>query len=208
MTRPELHVLVPVRTADGRSGLEIARAAAAAGATTIQLRDKQCDPAALAATAHALRGDLAPRGVALVINDSLDLALEVGADGLHLGPHDLALADARPRFEGRLGASARTPERARACVAAGADYLGVGPFRATATKPEAGPSLGEQGLRAVAAAVDVPVVAIGGVTPEDVAAVRAAGAHGVAVISAVLDHPDPAEMTRRFRRALDAPSRR
>jgi thiamine-phosphate pyrophosphorylase len=132
------------------------------------------------------------------------VALAVGADGTHLGEHDLPLAAAR-RIAGPrhlLGGTARDPARARQLVAEGADYLGVGPAYPTTTKSGLPPALGPAGIRAVADAVDVPVIAIGGVTAARVGELLAAGAHGVAVIGAVTRAADPAAATRELLGAL------
>ncbi len=129
-----------------------------------------------------------------IVNDRVDVALAAGADGTHLGADDLPVAAVR-RIAGPdhlIGGTARDPVRAAELVAAGADYLGVGPAFATSTKDGLPDPLGPAGVGAVAAAVDVPVIAIGGVTVDRVPALLAAGAHGVAVVAAVSDAADPA----------------
>lgn len=149
--------------------------------------------AALVAVAH--RG-----GAMCLVNDRVDLALAAGADGVHLGAGDLPVADARriadacaaPREPAALvGGTARDPETARRLVDAGADYLGVGPCFATTSKAGLPAPGGPARVEAVAGAVDVPVIAIGGVTVDHVPALLDAGAHGVAVIGAVWSAPDP-----------------
>jgi len=128
-----------------------------------------------------------------LVNDRLHIALAVAADGGHVGADDLPVDVAR-RVLGPaavLGATARDPHSARAGVAAGASYLGVGPAFQSSTKPGLREPLGPAGVAAVASAVDVPVIAIGGVTADRVAELRAAGAYGVAVVAAVNAAPDP-----------------
>jgi thiamine-phosphate pyrophosphorylase len=146
-----------------------------------------------------------PAGTTCLVNDRVDVALAVGAAGTHLGAGDLPLAAAR-RIAGPghlLGGTAREPALARRLVAEGADYLGVGPAYPTQTKTGLPDALGPAGIRAVAEAVDVPVIAIGGITAARVAELLAAGATGVAVVGAVSGAADPGAATRELLRALD-----
>lgn len=193
----------------GRGHLEVARAALAGGATLVQLRDKGATAAALFRLAAALLPLCRQAGVPLVVNDRLDVALAAGADGVHLGQDDLPAAEAR-RLLGPdriLGVSAATPAEARAAEQAGADYVGVGPVFPTATKPDAGEAVGLKALAAVRAAVAIPVLAIGGITAANAGAAVAAGADGVAVISAVSRAPDMAAAVRDLARAVAAARR-
>lgn len=198
-----LHVLTDAR--GGPEALEVVAAAVAAGAPVVQVRHKNCTDREL----H----DFAARVVALcagspaqcLVNDRVDVALAVGADGTHLGADDLPLAAAR-RVAGPghlLGGTARDPEQARRLVAEGADYLGVGPAYRTATKSGLPEPIGPVGVGAVARAVEVPVIAIGGVSAERVGELLAAGAWGVAVVDAVSGVADPAAATRRMLAELD-----
>ena len=158
--------------------LDTARRAVEAGATIVQLRVKG-DTDEIVARGRGFR-DL---GVTFVVNDDVEAALALGADGVHLGQGD-AGAD-RARAAGLLlGRSAATLAQA---VAADADYLGVGPIWETPSKADADPAIGLDGLREIAAAVDVPVVAIGGVDASNAADCIRAGAAGVAVIRAATD---------------------
>ncbi|WP_341717629.1 thiamine phosphate synthase [Micromonospora sp. FIMYZ51] len=146
----------------------------------------------------------APYGVTCLVNDRLHVALAAGAAGGHVGADDLPVAAAR-RVLGPtavLGATAREPGAAVAAVDAGASYLGVGPCHATTTKDGLPPAIGVGGVQAVARAVNVPVVAIGGVTAQDVPALRAAGAYGVAVVGALSSAADPARAAAEFLRGL------
>jgi thiamine-phosphate pyrophosphorylase len=197
-----LHVLTDAR--EGRAALDVVTAAVAAGAPVVQVRAKGCTDRALYDFARRVVGLCAPAGTTCLVNDRVDIALAVGADGTHLGAEDLPLEAAR-RITGPdhlLGGTARDPVSAAALVAQGADYLGVGPAWATTTKPGLPAALGAAGIGAVAGAVAVPVIAIGGVTAERVPELVAAGATGVAVVSAVSDAADPAAATRRLLQVL------
>ncbi|GAB2924300.1 thiamine phosphate synthase [Micromonospora polyrhachis] len=135
-------------------------------------------------------------GATWLVNDRLHVALAVGAAGGHVGADDLPVAAAR-RVLGPsavLGATARDPGTAARAVTAGASYLGVGPCHATTTKNGLPPPIGPIGIRAVVDAVDVPVVAIGGVTVDRVPALLAAGAYGIAVVGAISSAADPARV--------------
>lgn len=163
-----------------------------AGAGVVQLRDKRGDVRETVALGRALREICAAARVPLVINDRVDLALAIGAHGVHVGPTDLPVDDVR-RIAPQLfvGASVGTPDAARAAVAAGAHYLGSGAvFDARASKPDAHHHRGLDALGEVVAAVEVPVVGIGGITAENAHQVRATGAAGVAVIRALADATD------------------
>ncbi|WP_222268200.1 thiamine phosphate synthase [Modestobacter marinus] len=206
MSRPlgPLHVLTDAR--GGPTALAAVQAAVAAGAPVVQVRAKGSTDRQLYAFARAVVEVCAPAGATCLVNDRVDVALAAGADGTHLGADDLPLAAAR-RVAGPghlLGGTARDPERARLLVAEGADYLGVGPAWPTTTKTGLPDALGPAGVRAVATAVDVPVIAIGGVTAARVADLLAAGAAGVAVVGAVSAAPDPGAATRELLRALRA----
>jgi thiamine-phosphate diphosphorylase len=155
-------------------------------------RDRRIDTATLVAVAQMARRVCDETGTALIVNDRLDVALAVGADGVHLGQTDLPLAEAR-RIAGSLwiGISTHDREQVRAARAAGADYLGFGPVFATTTKQDPDPVQGLTGLRmAVAEAGPVPVVAIGGITPETAPALYRLGVAAICAIGAVNDAPD------------------
>jgi thiamine-phosphate pyrophosphorylase len=179
--------------------LSVVAAALAAGAGTIQVRvpDSATDRDCYDLAARVL--DLCRAAGALcLVNDRLHIALAVGADGGHVGGDDLPVAAAR-RVLGPaavLGATARDPDTARRAVADGASYLGVGPAYATSTKDGLPDPIGPAGIAAVARAVDVPVIAIGGVTVDRVGELRRAGAYGVAVVGAVSAAADPGRATK------------
>ncbi|WP_246063803.1 thiamine phosphate synthase [Blastococcus colisei] len=199
-----LHVLTDAR--QGRDALGVVSAAVAAGARIVQVRVKFCPDRALYDFAARVAEVCARRGATCIVDDRVDIALAVGAAGTHLGAGDLPVAAARSIAGPNhlLGGTARTAATAAELVAAGADYLGVGPAFATATKTGLPDPLGVDGIAAVAAAVAVPVIAIGGITADRIPAVLAAGASGVAVVSAVSDAPDPGTVTRALLAALVA----
>ena len=184
---------------------EVVQKALAAGAPTIQLRLKGATARQLLEAAHALLPIVRSAGALFIVNDRLDVSLAAGADGVHLGPHDPPIADARAVAADSLGDAADafivgysvdTPHGAVQAEAEGADYLGVGTVYATANKSDAGGVIGLEGLRSVVGAVSIPVVAIGGITPERAKAVAETGVCGTAAIGAVMGAPDPAEAVR------------
>lgn len=169
-----------------RTLAECVEAALAGGATFVQLRDKQATGEALQAEAEELLALCRAAGVPFVVNDDVECALAVGADGVHVGQDDMACERARALLgpDAIVGVSTQTVEQARAAEAAGADYLGVGGVTGTATKPEA-EVLAPEEFRAIAAAVDIPVVAIGGIHKENLLRLKGTGVNGVALVSAI-----------------------
>jgi thiamine-phosphate pyrophosphorylase len=191
--RLRLIVVTDPECGAGRSVVDVVRAALRGGAPAIQLRMKDASAREMASVASALLAETRAAGALLFINDRVDVALAVGADGAHVGQDDLPVSAARriapPGF--LLGVSAETVELARAAQADGADYVGVGPVYATGSKADAGDAVGTERIAQVAAAVRIPVVAIGGITIDNAPPVIRAGAAGVAVISAVMRADDP-----------------
>lgn len=187
----------------GRTVVEVVRAALGAGAPAVQLRWKEALAREMVELARALATETRPRGALLFVNDRLDVALAAGADGVHLGQEDLPAAAARRVAPAGflVGVSAETVELARRATADGADYVGVGPVFATASKADAGAAVGPPRVAEVAAAVEIPVVGIGGIGTVNAAEVVRAGAAGVAVISAVMQAADPEAATRALLRA-------
>ena len=202
--RLRLMVLTDDGAAAGRSVLEVAAAALGAGATAVQLREKTLGGRELCRLGDALVGLCRAHHALCLINDRLDIALACGADGVHLGPDDVspdrARAIAGPDFV--IGVSAGLPEEARRAAAAGADYVGTGAVFATGSKADAGDPIGPSGLARVVSACPLPVVAIGGISTANAGQAIAAGAVGVAVISAVMAAPDPAAATRALLAAI------
>jgi len=170
----------------------------------VQLRHKTLPRVELLALALELRGITSAAEALFIVNDHVDIALIAGADGAHLGPDDLSIGAARGlAHEGFLiGASASNPDTARSALSAGADYIGSGPAFATPVKKEKG-VIGPAGVAAVAAAVDVPVFAIGGIEEANVGQLTALGLRRVCVIRAVADARDPEKATRRLRAMLN-----
>ena len=173
-----------------RDDLALVASIAAAGVDGFQVRAKDLGTRDLVALVRAVRAAVAPHGATVLVNDRLDVALATGADGVHLGAADLAVADAR-RIAPQLviGATCRSRDEVLAAAADGADYAGVGPVFATTSKPGLPEPLGTTGLRHVVGVL--PVIAIGGITAADAAAVFEAGASGVAVIGGIWRPPDP-----------------
>ena len=199
-------VLDPALCGGADGMVATARAAAQGGASVIQLRDKAADTAAMTATAHRLRAALDGTGAALIVNDDVDAALAAEADGVHVGQTDRPAEEVRARIGPArlLGVSVETPEAARAIDPALVDYVGAGPVFATQSKADHATPIGWDGLAALVAAAPVPAVAIGGVKADHAARARAAGAAGVAVVSAICGQPDPAAASAGLRRAWEA----
>ncbi len=196
--RLRLMVITDRKLAAGAGWLVVIEAALAAGATAVQLRDKEASSGQLLELALALRPIAARHGSLFLINDRFDVALAAGAHGVHLGDDDLPVAEIRrvvPR-DFIIGRSADTEAAARTAEADGADYLGVGSVFGTLTKKEViGEVIGTKQLSRVARAVSIPVVGIGGVTALNAAEVARAGAAGMAVVSAVMAAADPGAAT-------------
>ena len=183
----------------GRDEVRIARAALEGGARLIQLRDKTREKGLQLPVAEALQALCRERGALFIVNDHVDLALAVGADGVHVGQKDLPVAAVRRIVppEMVIGCSTNSPEEARRAEADGADYVSVGRLFPTGSKDDTRPATAET-LRAVKAAVSLPVCAIGGVNESNIDDVLAAGADMAAVIAAVIAAPDVREAARRL----------
>jgi thiamine-phosphate pyrophosphorylase len=182
----------------GRDLVLVCRAAVRGGVTSVQLRLKQAPLRELVAMARDL---VAALSVPVLVNDRLDVALAAGAAGVHLGPDDLPVALARRIVPAGFLIGASVGSDSEAASATEADYWGVGPWRSTRTKPDAGLPLGAPGfLRVRARAGGIPCIAIGGIRPEDVALVLAAGGVGVAVVSGILGEESTDVAAARFTR--------
>jgi thiamine-phosphate pyrophosphorylase len=207
MPRPfdlTLYIVTDTKIARGRDQVEVIAQAIAGGATVVQLRDKDLPARDQYALGLRLRELTRQHGVALIVNDRADLALALDADGVHLGQDDLPPTVARQLLgpDRIIGVSAGNPAELELVRREGADYLGVGPFNVTGSKSDAGGAIGAAGIVAVRALTRLPIVAIGGIGAGDVPAAIAAGADGVAVISAVVGADDPAAAARRLRDAV------
>ena len=166
-------------------------AAVRGGARMVQLREKRMDPGAFLEEAGRFVRLCRRLGALSIINDSVEAALKAGADGVHVGQSDLEAGRARALLgpEKILGVSAHSRSEARRALEAGADYLGCGAAFATGTKNDAAP-ISQETIRAVTAAVDIPVVAIGGVNRENILELKGLGLSGVAVVSGIFGRPD------------------
>lgn len=194
-------VVITDREQAGSRGVEaVVDAALRGGARCIQLREKALGAGEVLPLAHRLRRQTLAHGALLIVNDRVDLALACEADGVHLGPDDLPVQEVRrmapPDF--LIGFSTDDPATAATAVGEGADYLGCGTLWPTASKGDAGRSIGPAGLASVCAAVSAPVVAIGGITLERLPLLKDTGAAGVAVIHAVMAAQDPESVARAF----------
>lgn len=194
-----LIVITDAGLADPRSVEEVVEAALRGGARAIQLRDKGASARDLLAQARILRTLTRAWDALLFLNDRFDVALASRADGVHLGPDDLPVGAVRrvapPGF--LIGYSTDIPAVARRSATEGADYIGCGAVFPTTSKADAGVAIGVEGLARVAEAVEIPVVGIGGITPEGARGVaQGSRAAGVAVIGAVMGAPDPGEVVR------------
>ncbi len=181
----------PRLTAD-RGLVETVEQAVAGGATLVQLRDPDAKGRALAEQARALMDLLTPKGIPLIINDRVDVAAAVGAQGVHLGQDDLDPAAARAQLgpQAIIGLSIGTLEELTASDLGPVDYVGCGPIKATGTKGDAGAAIGVEGFAFLRSHITLPMVAIGGLKAEDAPALIAAGADGLAIVSALCAAPD------------------
>jgi thiamine-phosphate pyrophosphorylase len=204
MNRPvdySLYVITDRRTAGGRPLVEVVQAAINGGATVIQLRLKESSTREMLSLGRQLHELTRRVGLPLIVDDRVDVALALQAEGVHLGQEDMPAEVAR-RLIGPdriLGVSARSVAEAKEAEAAGADYLGVGDIFGTTSKPDAGAPIGLERFAEIVSSVSIPVVGIGGITLENAALVMQSGAAGVAVISAVIGAPDPEAAARRLR---------
>lgn len=194
----------------GKEAIAVLEAALAGGISCFQLREKGSGAltgSALQKFAKQCRALCRAYGVPFIVNDDAELAIAVDADGVHIGQDDGAAEEVRRRIgSGKwLGVSAHSAEEARCAFAAGADYIGTGPVYPTATKKDAEPVKGTALIEDIRSALpSFPIVGIGGVTAENCSAVIAAGADGVAVISAIASADQPAEAVKKFLTAIDA----
>ena len=191
----------------GRALEDIVAQAIAGGATMVQLRDPDAKGRALAETGRRLLAVTRARTIPLIVNDRVDIAFAIGADGVHLGQSDMDAIAARnllgpDAIIGLSVANAHELEASRNAVGA-VDYLGVGPVFTTGTKTDAGDAIGLEGISWMRRAVELPLVAIGGIKAENTAGVIAAGCDGVAVVSAIVAAPDPAAAARQLAMAVE-----
>jgi thiamine-phosphate pyrophosphorylase len=210
-----LYALVDPERANGRALDDLAQRVVAGGATLVQLRDKHGTTRRLVAEARAIKQAIGASSVPLLVNDRVDVALAAGADGVHVGQDDMAVADARRLLGDRaiIGLSVKTVAQAREAPVDLLDYVAIGGVFATTSKDNPDPPVGTDGLRAIAAAVraraaklptaKLPIAAIAGIDRRNAGDVIAAGADGVAVISALSMTADPTEAARDLRAIVD-----
>ncbi len=184
----------------GRTLASRVEAALQGGATCVQMREKELDAEAFLREARAMREVTARHGVPFIVNDDVEIALACGADGVHVGQSDLKACEARKRIgPGKiLGVSVHTVEQAVQAAENGADYLGVGAVFSTSTKQDADRVSADM-LQNICRAVSVPVVAIGGISAQNIAQLSGSGIAGVAVISAIFASPDAGEAARQMK---------
>jgi thiamine-phosphate pyrophosphorylase len=206
-----LNAIVDPERAGGHQLADLAMRCVRGGATLVQLRDKHAETRTLIDEARAIKRALTPFAVAFVVNDRVDVAMAAGADGVHLGQDDMAVEDAR-RLLGSsaiIGLSVKSVEEAEAARLDLVDYVGSGGVYATSSKQQKNVPIGPAGLTRIIAvlrrrAPDLPVCGIAGIDASNAAEVIAAGADGVAVISAVSLAPSPETAARQLREIVDA----
>jgi thiamine-phosphate pyrophosphorylase len=206
-----LNAIIDPEHAGGHDLVGLACRVVEGGATLVQLRDKRSDTRDMIELARVIKTALAPSGIPFVVNDRVDVALAANADGVHLGPEDMALEDAR-RLLGPaaiIGASIKSVEAAETAPVDLIDYAGIGGVYATLSKKQRSAPMGPEGFARIAGALRsrapaMPLCGIAGVDSRNAGAVIAAGADGVAVISALSLTPDPAAAARALREIVDA----
>lgn len=202
-----LHLVTDAALCGARGLMAVVAEAVRGGASCVQLREKNLDTRAFVARARALKALLGPLGVPLIINDRLDVALACEADGVHVGQRDMPVEVVRRWLPTALiGLSIESLPQLQAAQDLPVDYFGVSPVFGTASKRDAAPPLGLDGLRAIRARTPRALVAIGGIDAGNAGAVIAAGADGVAVVSALCAAGDPAAAARALRRAMAPPA--
>lgn len=207
MPRPfdlSLYLVTDPRQTMARGLLETVAQAVAGGVTLVQLRDPQAKGRLLVEQARALVALLRPKGIPLIVNDRVDVAIAADADGVHLGQDDMAPADARALLgpDRILGLSVGSAEELAASDLSGVDYVGTGPVKATGTKTDAGAAIGVVGLAAMRRLISIPMVGIGGIDLAATKGVIRAGADGIAVVSAICAAPDILSAAQRLKQEV------
>ena len=200
-----LYLVTDRSLSKGRSTREVVAAAVSGGVTCVQLREKHWSTREFIDEALGLRPLLREHDIPLIINDRLDIALAVEADGVHLGQSDMPIEMAR-KIAGTslvIGISAESTDDALRAEQQGADYIGISPVFSTPTKTDTAPPLGLGGVNNIRGLVDIPLVGIGGINRDNAASVIEAGADGVAVVSAIVSADDPTDATRMLKVLVD-----
>jgi thiamine-phosphate pyrophosphorylase len=205
VTIGRLHVITDVSIQSRFTHEELAELACRGGADVIQLRDKSLHDSAFLAVAQKVAAICRRHEVTFIVNDRVSIARDVGARGVHVGPDDTTIADARAVLGANaiIGTSAGSPEAARAVASEGADYIGFGHIFPTTSKQKESDAVGVELLAAVAHDSPIPVIAIGGITESNAPRVMASGAWGIAVIGAVCGADDPRAASARLRFIVD-----
>ena len=201
-----LYLITDRRIAGRRNIVDIVHDAILGGVSVVQFREKTAATYEMIELARELHHVTRSAGVPLIINDRIDVALAIEAEGVHVGPPDDMPAFLARKLLGPdciVGVSAESPEIALQAVRDGADYVGVGDIYGTISKADAGEPIGLTGLKSVVDICHIPVVGIGGISPGNAAAVIEAGASGVALISAIVGADDPAAASRELRERID-----
>lgn len=207
----KLYAVTDSRWLNGETLASQVEKAIAGGATFIQLREKELDREHFLEEAIALKKICQEHGIPFVINDEVDIAVEMDADGVHVGQSDMEALDVRAKLgpDKIIGVSAQTVEQALLAQAHGADYLGVGAVFATGTKADA-VDVDADTLKAICAAVSIPVVAIGGINKDNIMQLSGSGIDGIAVVSAIFARPDITKATKELadvtERMLEVPA--
>ena len=200
----KLHVLTDTLLQSRFSHIELTKQAIAGGADAIQFRHKQGSTREMIQVATEMKRLCNEKRVIFIVNDRIDIAIASEADGVHLGQDDFPIPLARKLLGDNriIGGSAATMEEAKKCLSDGADYVGFGPVYSTGSKDDAGPVSGIDTLRKIVETIPLPIIAIGGVDKGNTPEVMKAGAHGVAVISAVCCKENPEEATKGLYEAM------
>jgi thiamine-phosphate pyrophosphorylase len=197
---PFLYLVTDRKLAGSRSLADIVREAIAGGVTLVQLREKSLPHAEFVKEAHTLTEVCHAQGIPLIVNDDVDVALEAGADGVHLGQSDASPQEARARLGSGaiIGLSVENVGQTCAAAALDIDYLAASPVFATPTKTDTAPPLGLEGVQTIRRLCDKPLVAIGGINLSNALTVLRAGADGIAVVSALMAATDPRHAAKDF----------
>ena len=203
-----LYIILDPSVCPARPLVEVLTASAEAGAMLFQYRNKTASMKEAYIEALALRQAAAKAGVLFIVNDRCDLALAVGADGVHLGQGDLPLELARKVMgsDKLIGISTHNPDQVQEATVWKPDYLGFGPIFKPGSKQDHDPVVGLEGLRAIRALTSLPVFAIGGIQIDQVREVMREGANGIAVISAILKAPDISLAVKAFLAEMPRPA--
>lgn len=199
----QLYAITDRHWLNGRSLYEVVKESLEGGVTFLQLREKQLDEEHFLEEAKELQGLCSEYNVPFIINDNVDIALAMNADGVHIGQSDMEMKEAREKLgsDKIIGVSAHTKEEALLAQAQGADYLGVGAVFPTSSKDDA-ESVSYETLKEICDVVSIPVVAIGGITKDNLHQLSGSGISGISVISAIYAQPDIKEAARELKQCV------